>query len=487
MEDRRVVSVTARGPGGLATQPQRRLDSEGGMSGGYWTNESVLKFAGTQDPIAAVEDAAQAAVFDAVQEGWQGPPFDPFELAEIRGIEVTPRNELREARTVPLGKGRFAIEYNPARPRHRIRFSIAHEIAHTLFADAAKMIRYRDNPGEGPVDAWQLEMLCNVAAAEMLMPTELLDGLGEKPLAIEELIAMRQTFEVSSEVLLRRATKIASYPVAMFAASRVDPDSADSEFRIDYTVPSLAWSPGIRRGKRRPSGSVFSECTAVGFTARRDEDWSSSLQGVAVEAVGTPPYPGQRYPRVLGWLHPRDQRARASVNEPEFLHGDATDPRGAGERLIVHIVNDRTPNWGGGFAGALSRRHPTSQEQFREWAMTDPAHLTLGAVQVTPLGGGISVASVVAQKGYGPSRKPRIRYQAVREGLKRVAREAERTGASLHMPRIGSGQAGGRWDLIREIVDETLTRHGLRVTVYVPSDEPIAEESGPFTALRFDV
>ena len=28
--------------------------------------------------------------------------------------------------------------------------------------------------------------------------------------------------------------------------------------------------------------------------------------------------------------------------------GNALEPRGPGERLIVHIVNDRTPNWGGG-------------------------------------------------------------------------------------------------------------------------------------------
>jgi len=94
----------------------------------YWTNESVLAFAGDRDPLEAVEQAAHDVLFQAVESGWEGPPFDPFELARILGIEVLPRDELRDARTVPVGGGGVAIEYNPTRPRHRLRFSLAHEI-----------------------------------------------------------------------------------------------------------------------------------------------------------------------------------------------------------------------------------------------------------------------------------------------------------------------------------------------------------------------
>jgi hypothetical protein len=38
--------------------------------------------------------------------------------------------------------------------------------------------------------------------------------------------------------------------------------------------------------------------------------------------------------------------------------------------------------------------------------------------------------------------------------------------ASVHMPRIGSGQAGGNWDIIEELVDHHLCAQGIRVTVY---------------------
>ena len=68
--------------------------------------------------------------------------------------------------------------------------------------------------------------------------------------------------------------------------------------------------------------------------------------------------------------------------------------------------------------------------------------------------------------GYGPSQKPRLRYSALQSCLEKLAREAMKMGASIHMPRIGTGQAGGAWGLVQQLIDETLCRHGLKVTVY---------------------
>lgn len=452
----------------------------------YWTNESVLAFAGGRDPLDAIEDAARGAVFEAVQNGWEGPPFDLFELAHILGIEVIPKDEFRDARTVPVGGGEVAIEYNPTRPRHRLRFSLAHEIAHTFFPDFAKIARYRGNPAVGPHDGWQLELLCNVAAAELLMPTDTLPMLREGPLEIEELMGLRANFGVSTEVLLRRATKLATYPVAMFAASRTDPSAGHSPFRIDYTVPSRAWAPSLKHGETRPPDSVLGECTAVGFTARRQEDWTDELLGLSVQAVGTPPFPGQRFPRVLGLLRPRGVRPVADL-EPALVYGDATEPRDIGPRMIVHLVNDRTPNWGGAFGRALREQHPAAQDDFRAWANEDRSRLRLGAAFISEIEDDLYVATIVAQHGYGRSAHPRIRYAAVREALETVARFARESGTSIHMPRIGAGQAGGRWSLIREIVDDTLTRHGIAVTVYVPPGQPIRDEPSSREELMLDI
>lgn len=443
----------------------------------YWTNESVLGFAGGRDPVEAIEDAAQKLVLDAVERDWRGPPFDPFDLARILNIPVVAKQELHDARTIPAAGGRVMIEYNPTRPPQRLRFSLAHEIAHTLFPDVASAARYRSSPAaSGPADAWQLELLCNIAAGEILMPTDSLPDLRKGEFKIERLLALRSEYGVSTEALLRRATKLSTRPVAMFAASRTDPQKAASAFRIDYTVPSRAWSPSVRRGHRLPADSVLSECTAVGFTAKRHEDWSDELADVEVQAVGAPPFPDQRFPRVLGLLRPRGVRARADT-ELITVHGDATKPRGKGPKLLVHLVNDKTPNWGGAFARVLRDRYPMAQEDFRDWVREDPARLKLGEVYIGEAENEIFVATMVAQHGYGRSAAPRVRYGALKRCLAVVASFAAEHECTVHMPRIGAGQAGGRWPVIRELIEDELTRQGLPVTVYVPPNQTIQEET----------
>ena len=78
------------------------------------------------------------------------------------------------------------------------------------------------------------------------------------------------------------------------------------------------------------------------------------------------------------------------------------------------------------------------------------------------------VANMVGQHGTRPSRSagPPIRYEAVRACLRRLAVEAADLGASVHMPRIGCGLAGGRWDRVEPLISAELTGHGVQVTVY---------------------
>src|SRR5690242_6128973 len=58
-----------------------------------WTNKSVLTL-GDRDPIAEVVSLARGAVLKAIEEGWSGPPYNPFSLAEMRGIKLLPTEEI---------------------------------------------------------------------------------------------------------------------------------------------------------------------------------------------------------------------------------------------------------------------------------------------------------------------------------------------------------------------------------------------------------
>lgn len=431
-------------------------------SSGRWTNPSVLLLAGSGDPVATIISHARQLVLEAMDGGWSGPPFDPIKLTHRLGIEAVPRDDVNDARTVPISDSGVRIEYNPNRPAGRVRYSLAHEIAHTLFPDCAKQIRQRARHHELTKDEWQLEALCNIGAAEILMPFGSLRNRVTGTEGLHDLLALQQEYEVSTEALFIRAIQMADRSRAMFCASRVEAGTHKGRYRIDYSISSPTWEAPIGRGLL-PESSRLSECKAIGFTTAGVERWGADF---FVEAVAIPPYPGSRFPRVVGVLT-NPSSAQTPIECVTLVKGSALEPRGSGPRFVVHVVNDKTPNWGGsGFAQAVRSRWPEIQEDFKDWAEHRTNALQLGNVRIANLPGGVSVASVIAQKSYGDTIGPKIRYASLRQGLSTVGAAAKAAGATIHMPRIGTGHAGGSWPIVEEIVRATLCAMGLQVIVY---------------------
>ncbi|MFF1463900.1 macro domain-containing protein [Streptomyces sp. NPDC058330] len=150
-----------------------------------------------------------------------------------------------------------------------------------------------------------------------------------------------------------------------------------------------------------------------------------------------------------------------------YLRGDATAPSGQGVKIIVHCCND-LGGWGKGFVLALSRRWSGPEAAYRRWhhgrADND---FGLGAVQFVQVEPYLWVANLVGQRGMRPGSKGvPVRYEALDEGLRRVAEKAAELGASVHMPRIGCGLAGGSWSRVEPLITERLVSRGTAVTVY---------------------
>ncbi len=150
----------------------------------------------------------------------------------------------------------------------------------------------------------------------------------------------------------------------------------------------------------------------------------------------------------------------------KLVHGNVLAPVGAGNKIICQLVNDQARTWGGGVARAAAQKYPVAQRQFSEWIISVPKRERLGKTHFAKADAGLFVASLVAQQGYGGSLIPRIRYAALEHSLVSVATFAEQNEANIHMPRIGAGQSGGSWDMVEEIVRETLVARGMSVTVY---------------------
>ena len=403
-----------------------------------------------------------------MEAGWKGPPFDPLLLAELLKADTHATQEVFDARARMVA-GRPRIEYNPNRPRARVRFSIAHELGHLLFPDFAERARHRGGADTRP-DDWQLEMLCNLAAAEILMPAGSLDEFDLNALSIDRILSLRQEYEVSMEAALLRVIRLTEAPVVAFAAALHGTDSA---YRVDYAVGSATAQRAPYAGMSLPPGSVVTECTGVGVTAKGRERWDADDKDLTVEAVGIPPYPGSSRPRVVGL---RFARAEGRFGTLTHLRGDATAPRGQGPRIVAQIVNDRTPRWGGGgFASSVRRRWPGVQSAFEVWAKEHP--LVLGATHLVQAEPDVWVFSMVAQHGYGASTSPRIRYWALERALGELADTSLRLAASVHVPRLGAGQAGGSWSVVAQLLAENVVARGVEVTVYDPTGPSLPEDA----------
>lgn len=158
-----------------------------------------------------------------------------------------------------------------------------------------------------------------------------------------------------------------------------------------------------------------------------------------------------------------------SMSEIRYVKGDATQPEGDGKRIIAHVCNDQG-GWGKGFVVAVSRRWPEPEADYRRWAAgeIENAWFGLGAVRAVQVEDTLWVANMVAQHGYGfdENGMPPIRYDALTVCLSTLANEALEHKASVHMPRIGCGLAGGNWAAVGPIVQTALVSRGVDVTVY---------------------
>jgi Zn-dependent peptidase ImmA (M78 family) len=430
----------------------------------FWTHPSVVPLRALGDPIDIITARARKLVLEAIEAGWSGPPYDPFALAEIRGIKSVPTQRVVDARIVPLGGKKLEIQFNPDRPLARVRYSIAHELAHSLFQDCGLAVRNRASRQEMVVDEWQLETLCNIGAAEILMPIGSLSGSADTELTMERILALRNDFRVSSEAVLLRLARLTRNRCVVFACHK---NIDRQRYQIDYAFSSQSSKTRLKPGYLLPRTSRASECTAIDFTAAGDENWISGEETWKIEYLAVPPYPGHTFPRVIGIAAPTS--AVASKGPAiTYLKGDATQPRGSGDRLVVQIVNDRGLTWGAGFALAARKKWPHLQSQFTEWVTSSRGEFRLGATQFVAVEPSLVVANLVAQHGYGPSPTPRLRYGALASCLDKVRAYAVANHLAVHMPRIGCGQAGGSWGIISEMITDTLCRSGLEVTVYDP-------------------
>jgi len=154
------------------------------------------------------------------------------------------------------------------------------------------------------------------------------------------------------------------------------------------------------------------------------------------------------------------------MKDIQYTKGDATAPQSEDNKIIVHICND-IGGWGKGFVMAISKRWKKPENQYREWFKSKDG-FELGKVQFVQVEEDLWVANLIGQHKINKDENGNapIRYDAIEDGLKEVSLFAKENNASIHMPRIGCGLAGGKWEMIEPIILKTLSNNDVEVVVY---------------------
>ena len=276
-----------------------------------WHHRSVLalvRSTGGGDPEEIVRTKAKEKVAWAKSLGWVGPPYDPFLLASLCGIKHRPNPGLlsAEAQLTPQPGRQLLLEFNPERADVRRNFSICHEIAHTFFDDCYEVVSQRkSNPTTyGPQS--EVEQLCQIGAAELLMPEEdFLQDLQRLDFSMCSVPCLSGRYVASREAVLRRMVQLGGRPAALVFLSRrlapsqrrdkqqrtfiPDLDEPAPKMRILYVVPSADFPVFLPPHKSVPDTSCVYATSDIDEIAVQDETWNiDGFREWCVEAMTLP-------------------------------------------------------------------------------------------------------------------------------------------------------------------------------------------------------
>lgn len=275
-----------------------------------WRHRSVLALMQahkSEDPETIIRAKARDLVRRARADGWAGPPFDPLILASLLGIRCRASAALftAEAQLSPQPDRQLLLEFNPHRPDGRRNYSICHEIVHTFFDDCYELVHQRKSQRAAYDPDEEVERLCQIGAAELLMPLEEFGrDLKNVEFSLRSVPELVSRYAASREAVVRRMVRLSETPcAAVFFSRRWSPRESEKiaaslsagratppqKMRILYPVPSSTFMLYLPPHKSVPETSCVVAATVVDEVESARECWEIAGFGDwVVEATRLP-------------------------------------------------------------------------------------------------------------------------------------------------------------------------------------------------------
>lgn len=244
----------------------------------------------TKVPEAAIVEAVKSA-FPQLKQ--LPPPIQIRPLALARNItRIVPARLNVDGIISSTDAGTFTIQVNQQHSEVRRRFTCAHEIAHTFFfeldSSRQKMrVRVQDDSLEDLPQGRYEEYLCNVAAAEILMPyKQFSDHLRQLGVGAAPLMRLASRFKVSLHTAARRTVQLSPFKLAIVLWKQ---ECANTCYRSLWEVgrvSKLAFEEPLLINRRDPMFKLFTEKKR--FTQRTWVSLGGPLQKYFVDGVSFP-------------------------------------------------------------------------------------------------------------------------------------------------------------------------------------------------------
>ena len=146
-------------------------------------------------------------------------PVDVAVLASARGVSEVREAEQEEAGCILFEGDRLVIQVRARDPETRRRFTVCHEICHTFFP-ALGARRVDETVGEFS-EADPIEYLCDVGAAELLMPRQpFCSEMPEGDLRVDDVLRLADCFRSGPQATSIRLAGLHTGPFAVVSIER---------------------------------------------------------------------------------------------------------------------------------------------------------------------------------------------------------------------------------------------------------------------------
>ena len=147
----------------------------------------------------------------------------------------------------------------------------------------------------------------------------------------------------------------------------------------------------------------------------------------------------------------------------KYIKGDVTK---TDLKYIIHGVNCQNV-MGSGVARSIYETYPEVKEKYHAYASQHQSSLynqkqLLGEIQSVRSRGKI-IYNCFTQLNFGNDGKRYVNYKAIVDCFKRLTESLE--GETIAIPKIGSGLAAGDWNLIEQLINDTV-EDKLEIWVY---------------------